>query len=309
MASLLISKRTVTTTHRWVWSCCWPGFWSGRWGGPGCPPWFQTWCWGLNWAASGRRAPTRRGCQAAWTWLQWRQWKPGQCPPHPANKQELELQLIIIRIYNKKKLPKQTDKFYYLLHFFFQVTVCKSPWGGIAMLLKPGSVVFNSHSLGVGIVEGWNVMRFHITTKNLFGQLVYIAKNRGRRTCDGQLNSLAAGTVQEMNVKMPHWAQSCVGKKHTITQRTRLHIPWPLVWHGSRGRRRRPAWPARTWGSWYQRRWRRRGGSCCSWDCKRSKQWPSQSQGPGQRRPASPPAATPARRPRFPARVQKRNKT
>lgn len=214
-----------------------------------------------------------------------------------------------LHIQKKKNLPKQTDKFYYLLHFFFKVTVCKSAWGGIPMLLKPGSVVFNSHSLGVGIVEEWNVMRFHTTTKNLFGQIVYIAKNRGRRTCDGQLNSLAAGTVQEMNNKMPHWVQSCVGKKHTITQRTRLHIPWPLVWHGSRGRRRRPGWPARTWGSWYQRRWRRRGGSCCSWDCKRSKQWPSQSQGPAQRRPASPPAATPARRPRFPARVQKRNKT
>lgn len=44
-------------------------------------------------------------------------------------------------------------------------------------------------------------MSCHVTTENLFGQLLYIAKNKGRRISDGELNSKAAGTVR-VNMKM-----------------------------------------------------------------------------------------------------------
>lgn len=68
------------------------------------------------------------------------------------------------------------------------------------MLLEPGSVVLNSHTLRVGIVEGWNVRSFDIATKNLFGQLFYIAKNRGR-TSNYKLNSRATVTAG-VNIKI-----------------------------------------------------------------------------------------------------------
>lgn len=44
-------------------------------------------------------------------------------------------------------------------------------------------------------------MSFHITTENLFGQLLYIAKNKGRRISDVELNSKTTGTVR-VNMKM-----------------------------------------------------------------------------------------------------------